>query len=65
MRNKKELEPKDIFKAVREKLGKSQTEFGKMFNKTQWCISDYETGRTFPRSDLFLKVKELYERICI
>jgi DNA-binding transcriptional regulator YiaG len=64
MKKQKDINPKDMFKAVREKLGKSQAEFGKMFGKTHWCISDYETGRTFPRADLFLQVKKIYDRIC-
>ena len=57
------MESKKLIKKTRELLGLSQTDFGKLIDKPNYTVSDYEKGRSIVPGDIVLKIKNIYDNI--
>lgn len=50
----------DILTSLRRKAGYSQSDLGKLLNRTNTCISMYEQGRRMPDYETMLQISELF-----
>lgn len=50
----------NIFKKLRIKANKSQTDIAKKFNVTQSAVSKWETGKALPDPSMLTKIAEYY-----
>lgn len=50
----------DILTSLRRKAGYSQSDLGKLLNRSNTCISMYEQGRRMPDYDTMLRISELF-----
>ena len=50
----------DILTSLRRKAGYSQSDLGKLLNRSNTCISMYEQGRRMPDYETMLQISELF-----
>ncbi len=50
----------NIFKKLRIKTNKSQTDIAKKFNVTQSAVSKWETGKALPDPSMLTQIAEYY-----
>lgn len=56
-----EYEPKDIIRIIRDNTNLTQKEFGKMINKSERTIQDYESGRKRYYAETLKRICDVFD----